>query len=179
MIPAKGIDGGFRPLDGMDARMAANVRVRRAKARDMPVLTRLWRELVGFHEALGGQDFRLAPGAEAGWKRYLRGHLGKADKLCLVAEIGGEAVGFLAASIEERPGVFMEREYGHISDVYVQETRRGMGVGKALMAEALAWFEAKRVGRIRLQTDARNTLGFEFWKRQGFHTTVLTMDKLL
>jgi len=159
--------------------MAEDVRVRRARAQDMPALTRLWRELVGFHEALGGQDFRLAPDAEAGWKKYLRGHLGKADKLCVVAEIAGQPVGFLMASIEKRPGVFMEREYGHISDVYVQEPQRGKGVGKALVAEGLAWFGEKRVGRVRLQTDARNTLGFEFWKKLGFHTTVFTMDKLL
>lgn len=159
--------------------MAEGVRVRRANVRDLPVLTRLWRELVGFHEALGGQDFRLAPGAEAGWRKYLRGHLGKADKLCLVAETEGASVGFLVASIERRPGIFMERDYAHISDVYVQEPERGKGVGKALFAEALRWFEAKRIGRVRLQTDARNTLGFEFWKKLGFQTTVLTMDKLL
>lgn len=159
--------------------MAADVRVRRAKNPDMPALTRLWRELVGFHEALGGQDFRLAPGAEAGWRTYLRAHLGKADKLCLVADLGGAPVGFLVAGLERRPGVFMERSYGHISDVYVQEPQRGKGVGKALVSEALRWFDEKRVSRVRLQTDARNTLGFEFWKNLGFHTTVFTMDKLL
>lgn len=159
--------------------MAPEVRVRHARIRDLPVVTRLWRELVGFHEALGGQDFRLAPGAEAGWKKYLREHLGRPDKLCLVADIGLEAVGFLVASVERRPGVFMEREYGHVSDVYVQEPQRRKGVGKALVTEALRWFETKRVGRVRLQTDARNTLGYEFWKKLGFETTVFTMDKLL
>lgn len=159
--------------------MAAEMRVRHAKVRDLPVLTRLWRELVGFNESLGGQDFRLAPGAEAGWRTYLRGHLGKPSKLCLVAEVEGQAVGFLVGSIERPPGVFMEREYGHISDVYVQEPYRRKGVGKALVAEALQWLDIKRVGRVRLQTDARNTLGFEFWKKLGFQTTVLTMDKLL
>lgn len=159
--------------------MAVEVHVRRAQARDMPAVTRLWRELVGFHEALGGQDFRLAPGAEAGWKRYLRAHLGKADKLLLVAERNGETVGFLVGSLELRPGIFMERRYGHISDAYVQEPHRGRGVGKALASEALRWFEEKRVVRVRLQTDARNTLGFEFWKKLGFETTVYTMDRLL
>ncbi len=163
----------------MGAAMAEAVRVRRAKSQDLPVLTRLWRELVGFHEALGGQDFRLAPGAETVWKKYLRGHLGKADRLCVVADTDGEPVGFLMASIERRPGMFMERDYAHISDVYVQEPQRGKGVGKALVAEVMRWFDAKRIGRVRLQTDARNTLGFEFWKRLGFQTTVLTMDKLL
>jgi len=163
----------------MDGRMVEAVRVRRAKVADLPVVTRLWRELVGFHEALGGQDFRLAPGAEAGWRKYLREHLGKSHQLVLVAEISGRAVGFLVASVDLRQGIFMEREYGHISDVYVQEPERRKGVGQALVAEALRWFEEKRVGRVRLQTDARNTLGFEFWKKLGFQTTVFTMDKLL
>ncbi len=159
--------------------MPEEVRVRRAKARDLPLVTRLWRELIGFHEALGGQDFRLAPNAEAGWKKYLRSHMAHPKKLCLVAEVDGRPVGFLMATIEKRPPILMERDYGHISDAYVQEPNRRKGVGKALVTEALAWFEAKRVGRVRLQTDARNTLGFEFWKRLGFQTTVLTMDKLL
>ena len=159
--------------------MAADVCVRRAKVGDLPILTRLWRELIGYHEALGGQDFRLAPNAEAEWKKYLRGHIAKASKICFVAEIGRRPVGFLMASIEQRPPVLMEREYGHVSDVYVREPERGKGVGKALVAEGMAWFEEKRVGRVRLQTDARNTLGFEFWKKLGFHTTVFTMDKLL
>lgn len=159
--------------------MASEVRVRRAKLSDLTVITRLWRELIGFHESLGGQDFRLAPNAEADWKRYLRGHLTGASKLCLVAEAGRRPVGFLLASIELRPPILMERKYGHISDAYVQEPERGKGVGKALVADALAWFEEKRVMRVRLQTDARNTLGFEFWKKLGFQTTVFTMDKLL
>lgn len=163
----------------MDADMAPEVRVRRARVQDLPTVTRLWRELIGFHEALGGQDFRLAPGAEAGWRKYLRGHLRQADRLCIIAEVGDQAVGFLLATVERRPGIFMEREYGHISDVYVREAQRRRGVGKALVAEALKWVESKRVGRVRLQTDARNTLGFEFWKGLGFETTVLTMDKLL
>lgn len=159
--------------------MAVDVHVRRAQVRDLPAVTRLWRELVGFHEALGGQDFRLPPGAEADWKRYLRAHLGKGDQLLLVAEREGETVGFLLGSVELRPGVFMERRYGHISDAYVQEPHRGRGVGKALASDALRWFEAKRVVRVRLKTDVRNTLGFEFWKRLGFQTAVYTMDKLL
>jgi ribosomal protein S18 acetylase RimI-like enzyme len=163
----------------MAGTMAVDVRVRRAQVRDMPILTRLWRELIGFHEALGGQDFRLARGAEAGWKKYLREHLGKGDKLCLVAEMDGGTVGFLMGSLERRPGVFMERRYGHISDAYVQEPHRGRGVGKALVSEALRWFEAKRVVRVRLQTDARNTLGYGFWKKLGFQTTVYMLDKLL
>ena len=56
---------------------------------------------------------------------------------------------------------------------------RRKGVGKTLVEAALRWFGAKRLGRVRLQTDARNLLGLNFWRNLGFETTVHTMDKLL
>ena len=159
--------------------MVRDAVVRRARPADRDAVVRLLRELVGFHEAFGGQDFRLAPGAEEEWKAYIQEHLTKDDRLCLVSEAEGRTVGFLLGEIRQRPGVFMEREYGYISDVFVQEPYRRRGAGKALVEGALKWFEGKRVSRVRLRTDARNALAAGFWERMGFHTTVLTMDRLL
>ncbi len=155
------------------------VRIRPATSKDVPALTGLWRELVGYHVALGGQDFRLAPGADEGWKKFVRGHLGRKDKICLVADSDGGIVGFLIGSVQERPGVFMERTYGRVSDVYMQTPFRGKGIGKALVEDALEWFRARRIARVRLQTDARNSLGVDFWTKMGWETTVYVMDKLL
>jgi ribosomal protein S18 acetylase RimI-like enzyme len=159
--------------------MPLDLRVHPAKPEDLPQLVRLWRELIGFDEALGGQDFRLAAGAPEQWEKHLRAHMGKRTRLAHVAEVGGKPVGFLLASLERPPGIFMERGYGHISAVYVQESYRGKGVGGALVAAALGWFGDRRVSRVRVTTDSKNALGVEFWKKLGFQTTVLTMDKLL
>ncbi len=159
--------------------MPLDLRVHAARAEDLPQLVRLWRELIGFDEALGGQDFRLAAGAPEAWEKHLRSFLGKTARQAHVAEVGGKPVGFLLASLEQPPGIFMERRYGHISAVYVQESYRGKGVGGALVAAALGWFGDRRVSRVRVTTDSKNTLGVEFWKKLGFQTTVLTMDKLL
>ncbi len=159
--------------------MALDLRVHPAKPEDLPQLVRLWRELIGFDEALGGQDFRLAAGAPEQWERHLRSFIGKRSRMGHVAEVGGKPVGFLLQSLEQPPGIFMERRYGHISAVYVQEVFRGKGVGGALVAAALGWFGDRRVSRVRVTTDSKNALGVEFWKKLGFQTTVLTMDKLL
>ena len=159
--------------------MSLDLRVHTGKADDLPQLLRLWRELIGFDESLGGQDFRLAAGAPEQWERHLRSFIGTRSRLAHVAEVGGKPVGFLLASLEQPPGIFMERKYGHISAVYVQEPYRGKGVGRSLVAAALSWFGERRVSRVRVATDAKNTLSVEFWKKLGFQTTVLTMDKLL
>ncbi len=159
--------------------MPAKIQVRLAKVRDLPNLVHLWRELIGFDEALGGQDFRLARGSKAAWEKHLRTHLGRKDKASVIGGSEGQMVAFLLASLERPPGIFMEREYVEISAVYVQEPYRGKGVGSALVEAAFAWSEEKRVSRVRVTTDTKNSLGVEFWKHPGFAPTVVTMDKLL
>lgn len=159
--------------------MPLDLRVHVARPEDLPQLVRLWRELIGFDESLGGQDFRLAAGAPEQWEKHLRSFIGKRARLANVAEVAGKPVGFLLASLEQPPGIFMERRYGHISAVYVQESYRGKGVGGALVAAALGWFGDRRVSRVRVTSDSKNTMNVEFWKKLGFQTTVLTMDKLL
>ncbi len=159
--------------------MPLDLRVHPAKPEDLPQLLRLWRELIGFDEALGGQDFRLSAGAPEQWEKHLRSFVGRRARLGFVAEVAGKPVGFLLASLEQPAGIFMERRYGHISAVYVQESLRGKGVGGALVAAALGWFGDRRVSRVRVTTDSKNALGVEFWKKLGFQTTVVTMDKLL
>ncbi len=159
--------------------MPLDLRVHAARPEDLPQLVRLWRELIGFDESLGGQDFRLAAGAPEKWEKHLRSFIGKRSRLAHVADVGGKPAGFLLASLEQPPGIFMERRYGHISAVYVQESFRGKGVGGALVAAALRWFGERRVSRVRVTTDSKNALSVEFWKKLGFQTTVLTLDKLL
>lgn len=159
--------------------MALDIRVRPGRTQDIPQLLHLWRELVGFDDALGGQDFRLAAGAPGEWERYLRTYVGKRRRAVFVAEVEGKMAGFLLAALERPPGIFMEREYGYMAAVYVQEPFRGKGVGRALVANGLGWFSNHRVSRVRIATDSKNALSVEFWKKLGFQTTVLTMDKLL
>jgi ribosomal protein S18 acetylase RimI-like enzyme len=159
--------------------MPLDIRVRTGKTEDLPQLLHLWRELIGFDEALGGQDFRLAAGTPEQWERRLKSYVGKRHRAAYVAEVGRRMVGFLLASVERPAGIFMEREYGHVFAVYVQETYRGKGVGRALVAAGLGWFGERRMSRVRVSTDMKNTLGVEFWRKLGFQTMVVTMDKLL
>ncbi len=137
----------------------------------------MWKELAEFHVDLGGPEHRLARGWKPEWGRFVRGHIGRKDRLCLVAEIDGVAIGFLVAAIPTRPKVFERRPYGHVYDVFVDAAHRSRGVGEALVNAALEWCRTRRVDRVELYTHARNDPGLRFWRRMGFETTVHILDR--
>ena len=134
---------------------------------------------MAYESTLHGRDYRLAPGWTMDVARFLRGHFGARDKRCLVAEVDGELAGYLLASVAERPRAFRDRRYGHVSDLFVAEAQRQRGVGAALVEEACRWFASRRIRRVQLLADAKNVPGIAFWRRMGFETAVLTMDKHL
>lgn len=137
----------------------------------------MWEELANYHIDLGGPEYRLARGWKAEWQRFARNHIRRKDRLCLVAEIDGIAVGFLLAAVLTRPKVFERRPYGHIYDVFVAEAQRNHGVGEALANAAVEWFRTRRVDRVELYTHVRNDVALRFWKNLGFVTTVHILDR--
>ncbi len=137
----------------------------------------MWMEITEFHVDLGGPEHRLARGWKAEWRRFVRGHIGRTDRLCLVAEVDGVAVGFLLAAILTRPKVFERRPYGHIYDAFVDAAHRNRGIGEALVNAALEWCRARRVDRVELYTHAQNEPGLLFWRRMGFETTAHILDR--
>ena len=137
----------------------------------------MWKELAEFHVDLGEPEHRLARGWKAEWRRFVHGHIGRTDRLCLVAESDGVPVGFLLAAILTRPKVFERWPYGHIYDAFVEGAHRNRGVGESLVNAALEWCRARRVDRVELYKHARNDLGMRFWQRMGFETTVHILDR--
>jgi len=74
--------------------------------------------------------------------------------LVLVAEApGGEVIGYLAA--HWLPYLFLAGPEGHVSELFVDESRRGVGVGSALLDAVVA--EARARGCARLMLSAIRT----------------------
>jgi len=83
----------------------------------------------------------------------------------LFAEIEGEAVGFAIyfltfSSFLARPGIWLD-------DLYVDESTRGRGAGKALLAHLAKIAEERRYGRVEWVTAADNAKGLAFYRRNG------------
>jgi ribosomal protein S18 acetylase RimI-like enzyme len=58
-----------------------------------------------------------------------------------------------------------------LEDVFVRDSARGAGVGRALVAEALSHARARECVRIELDVQADNTPALALYERSGFSTT--------
>jgi len=98
-------------------------------------------------------------------REHLRRIQARAGALALIAEHGGEIIGFLTME----PG--RRRKVSHTAEVgmSVREDWRGMGVGRGLIARAEKW--ARSTGRIRkicLNVFSENTTALSLYRKAGF-----------
>jgi len=67
-----------------------------------------------------------------------------------------------------------------LEDFIVRDDRRGRGLGRHLMAEALTRVRAMGCRRLTLLTDFDNVGALKFYERQGFQrSTMVTLRKVL
>lgn len=135
--------------------------VRRACEADRAALRALWIELIEHHRRL---DFEYPPPrcVENVLEREIGRALLGADASAFVAEgeCGLAPVGFLLAEIAP--------DGGWIHELFVAPRERRLGVGRALVALADAWFEARAVRRRRVRVEHANAPALSFWRAAGY-----------
>jgi GNAT superfamily N-acetyltransferase len=117
------------------------VAIRRAEPQDAGRIAELhvegWQEFRAFvpPEVM---EARSVAARTADWGEFLRGD--RTRTWTAVAELGGAVVGFASTRLLAEP------EYGargEIKNLFVAAAARGAGVGRALLADAARWLEAK------------------------------------
>ncbi len=99
----------------------------------------------------------------------------------LVAEIDGHVVGHLFL-VFEQDAVFVRedlRPYAYVSELFVREHVRGVGVGKALMAEAERLALARGMRRLMIGVLVGNDPAQSLYASLGFQPHALDMEKRL
>ena len=152
--------------------------IRRASLRDLDQLAALWRAINAHHSHL---DPLFTERSEAGdeVRELLRGQLADADAVFFVSERAGELVGFCAGRIDRAPPILVEVERAQITDLFVVETLRRRGLGRALVAAVLDWVSARRVARIEVRVASGNREGQAFWRRLGFEDLMDVLHRRL
>jgi GNAT superfamily N-acetyltransferase len=132
-------------------------RIRPAVKADLPALTRLLLDSFAFY----GQA--VPPAAKA--RQALERHAFGEQPLCeiLLAELGGEAVGFAIFGPvfwtgDLAPGIFLE-------ELYVNRRARNRGVGRLLMAHLAQIAMQRGWSRMIWNVDRPNSRGIAFYER--------------
>ncbi|MGH6871432.1 MAG: GNAT family N-acetyltransferase [Rhizomicrobium sp.] len=87
-----------------------------------------------------------------------------------IAEAGGRAAGWVVAWIElDDPYVLAEElRYAYISELFVEEDFRGMGIGRALIGECEAWGRAQGTRVMQIGVLPGNDRAAKIYGRAGY-----------
>jgi ribosomal protein S18 acetylase RimI-like enzyme len=106
-------------------------------------------------------DVAMPAASLADWRRKLPELLGGAG-LVLVAESGGEPVGFVAAFAPD------ERGSVYINNLHARPDRKGLGVGSALLDAAAQWARASGARAMHLKVLETNAPAIGFYESRGW-----------
>lgn len=116
---------------------------------------------------IGGTDWKWRK------KRHIDGDIEANAPGILVAEEGGEVIGYITTRLDKATGI------GWIPNMAVAEGWRGKGVGKALMEAALQYLKESGMKYAKIETLDQNEMGMEWYPRVGFREVARQIHYLM
>ncbi len=150
--------------------------VRLAVLDDAHEIGRMWASLVAYHCALDPDLPQAAPHGPRGYARRIAQRLDDHNTRVFVAEHEGVLVGYvLGTIIDVTPDLFETLHSGFIADIYVSETARGQGVGRALVESMKVWFRSRSVTQFEWHVAVHNPTARAFWQAVGGRDLMVRM----
>ncbi len=167
------------------------IRIRKFKESDSAMLAHMFED---FQDSIASTDdlhelARKVKVARSGYGMiYLKNKLMEIRRnrgIFYVAETSEEKiVGFVIAVVRELTKIDRIEQKrpmitGEITELYVDKSQRGRGLGKKLMKEAEAFLRSKRCGYARLWVFEPNRRARDFYRRIGYRDRNILMRKQL
>jgi RimJ/RimL family protein N-acetyltransferase len=133
--------------------------IRRASRKDVDSAVKLWQALADERRFIATE--RVSKEQRERWVRNLR----DPDVLWEIAEIGGDLVGTLTIG---RYGNLEKTRHVRELGMGVAKGSRGLGVGTALMDNAMKWAERKKIEKIGLSVFSTNKGAIRLYEKFGF-----------
>ena len=158
----------------------ASVQIRQAIPEDAEGIARVYLESAEHHARIDPERNHV-PGRAMIEERYRasRQHpVSASGAVTLVAEAGGEILGFLDARIDHPfDPMYRQMAYCFIADVAVAESHRSQGIGQQLMRTAEEWGRLNGAELVVLEYHMANPRAAEFYARLGYRPASMVAVK--
>jgi ribosomal protein S18 acetylase RimI-like enzyme len=156
----------------------APVTIRPATRKDVSALGRLGALLVRTHHEFDPRRFLPATAqTEQGYGSFLGTQLGEENIVVLVAELGGEVVGYAYAGVEGIDYMSLRGPAGVLYDIVVDPANRRLGIGRTLLDAVLKELDRRGVPRVVLSTATQNDAAQRLFTAAGFRRTMIEMTR--
>lgn len=158
--------------------MQAPAIIRSAGPSDIEQAAFLGAQIVRYHHSVDPKRFFLPENVEQGYAWWLSQEIERPEAVVMVAELGGEIVGYCYGAIEDRDwGILIDR-HGVVHDIYVVESARRTGVARALASAVMDRLEAMGVAILKVSIMVQNERAQRLVQSLGFRDTMLEFTRI-
>ncbi len=150
-----------------------NLTIRRATSSDIDSIVRLRLLLQQHVEESNPLVWRMTERGKRLLKQEIRKDLSSRNTRVLLAEVGGETIGFAQGEVASRSD-YSPRTVGHISLLYVMKRFRRKGFGRRLLKELCRFYDSNRAEHLTVRCIIGNKEAEAFWTQLGFESIIST-----
>ena len=141
--------------------------VRKAKNNELETIQKLNYQLF-LHEKEFDSFLNMKWPFEKAGEDYFRKRIDGKGGVCLVAEVNGEIVGYLAGGLAKTYSYRTIKKIAELENTLVKEEFRGQGVGEKLFEEFVEWSKSMEIKRIKVSVSTGNSNAVKFYERISF-----------
>lgn len=147
------------------------MQIREANLEDLGRLVELSEDNTKYHEQF--RNMRLERNKQTSFeqKKELKEYLRNRNAVVLVV-VDKEIIGYMIASIQGKNPYLKYRKRATLEDAYVIPSFRKQGIGRRMFMKIIRWLKDKKVERISVSVNAKNTSAIKAWKKYGFKEVV-------
>ena len=157
--------------------------IRPATPDDVPAVLPMVRAVCAFHEKLDAAKYAFRGDPGEMYEDWLRKRATDRKSVFLVADAGPDEqdpsrrklVGFIVGTVTDEIPIYRVKRFGFLHDLWVEERYRHEGIGRQLVAEAVARFREIGVPQVRLDTAEANEAARALFRACGFRPSIVEM----
>ena len=142
---------------------------------DLSHMVEFWKDNALHHSELEPR-FLYASDVETTTRAFLSKQLQSENFFAVIAQVGDDVIGYIAAFAMERPPIHLIRKLGFLEGLFVKPAFRRKGIGRGLCEKALALLQEHDVTLVHLTVASRNPDAIAFWRKVGFEDLMVRME---